>query len=195
MATLFDTALLEKFSIIFTWILIFAVVYGVAEMTKIIQSKPLVAIIAFCIATLAIITPAMPKILSSLAPWIVIIAIVILFLLMLANFLGIPTIQIVSGLGGRGAIWLVMAPLLIAVIFSLSSVFGQNLLEQRTSGNDTTIVTATSSDTSSSHDQSVILALTNPKVLGVVIILLIAMFAILFLTGTASLPIPRWPPQ
>jgi hypothetical protein len=197
MATFLDTFLLDKFSIIFTWVLIFAAVYAIGESTKLIQNKVLTAIIAFCIATLAVLTPEVPKILSSFAPWVVIIAIFFLFMLMLANFLGLPSQQILYALGGRGAIWIVLTPLLIAFIFSLSSVFGQSLLNESTGSTTTTDTTATDSSSSdgsvssSDHQQAVVSTLTNPKVLGFIFLLIIALFAILFLTMTPSMPYPR----
>ncbi|MFH1181370.1 MAG: hypothetical protein V1702_00255 [Candidatus Woesearchaeota archaeon] len=196
MATILDTVLLDKFSIIFTWILIFAVVFAISEATKLIQNKVLTSIIAFCMATLAVLTPSLPKILSTFAPWVVVIAIFFLFLLMLGNFLGLPTQQIIYQLGGRGALWWIMTPLIIALIFSLSNVFGQKLLEERTTPDEGATASATGVDdgsvASSSHKETVVFTLTNPKVLGVIFLLLIAIFSILFLTGTPGIPYPKF---
>lgn len=193
MATILDTVLLDKFSIIFIWILIFAVVFALSESTKLIQNKVLTSIIAFCLATLAVLTPSLPKILSNFAPWVVVIAIFVLFMLMLTNFLGLPTKEIVLQLGGRGAIWWILTPLIIGLIFSFSQVFGQNLLNERTNsdGTVTTVSTGdTGSVTSSDHNDAVLFTLTSPKVLGMILLLLIGLFAILFLTGVPVLPRP-----
>jgi hypothetical protein len=199
MATFLDAVLLDKFSIIFTWVLVFAVVFAIIEATKLIQNKVLTAIIAFCLATLAVITPSLPKILVSFMPWVVVVSIFVLFMLALGNFMGIPTLQIAYSFGGRRAVWIVLTPLLIGMLFSLSNVFGQGLLEQGKGGStatsETAGSTATGSETggvsSSNHQTAVITTMTNPKVLGLIFLLLIAMFAIMFLTGTPSLPYPK----
>jgi hypothetical protein len=200
MATFLDALLLDKFSIIFTWVLIFAVVFAIIEATKVIQNKVLTATIAFCLATLAIATPSLPQILVKFMPWAIVVTIFVLFMLVLGNFMGVPTKEIAYSFGGRRAVWIVLTPLLVGLLFSLSNVFGQGMLSQRTgdsstdtsgSGDSSVTTSEDASVSSSDHGEAVVLTLTNPKVLGLIALLIIALFAIMFLTGTPGLPYPR----
>jgi hypothetical protein len=180
MATFLDTALLDKFSIVFTWLLVFIVVFGVAEVTNVLKNRALNALLALSIAVIVGFSPSLAAVISGFAPWFVVIAIFILFLLLLTNFMGIPTANLVEMFGGKAAGWWILVPFIVALVVALSSAFGQGLLEERTgpAGEGEVI----EGDTTP-HRESVVLTLTNPKVLGMLLVLLIGMFTIIFLAG------------
>ena len=192
MATFLDTIVLEKFYLVFSWLLIFVVVFGAAEVTNIFKNRALHALLAFAFAMIAGFSPSVLKVLSNFAPWVLILAFFFLFVIMITGMLGISMPQLVEGMGGKGAIWWVLVPFIIALIWSLSTVFGQGMLEERVSEECTTLEGEAQDQCieDSSHKQSVILTLTNPKVLGMMLIFLIGMFTVIFLTGTPALPKP-----
>ncbi|MBN2454021.1 hypothetical protein JXB11_00595 [Candidatus Woesearchaeota archaeon] len=191
MATFLDTVLLEKLSVVFTWLVVFVVAFGVAEVTNILKNRTLNAIFAISIAFLVGFSQPVTSVIAGFAPWAVIIGFFFLFLLLLGNFLGFPTSgagSIIEVMGGKGAIWWVLVPLFIAFAFTLSGAFGQQLLEERTGPQDTTTAVDGGSVASSEHEESVIVTLTNPKVLGLMLVFIIGLFTILFLTGAPPIP-------
>jgi hypothetical protein len=188
MATFLDTALIDKVSVIFTWLLVFVLVFGMAEVTNLLKNRALNALLALSIAVLVGFSPSITAIISGFAPWFIVIAFLILFLLLLSNFMGIPTANIVETLGGKNASWWLLVPLFVALTAALSGAIGQSLLEERTG---TQTITTADGETitlqETPHRESVVLTLTNPKVLGLILILLIAMFTIIFLAGGPSM--------
>ncbi len=58
MATLLDLGLLKGFSDIFSWLMVFLIVYGVLEVTNLLKNKGVHALLAFVITAVVVITGA-----------------------------------------------------------------------------------------------------------------------------------------
>ena len=72
MATIFDLALLEEFSAVFTIILVYVIIYGVLEVGGFLKNKGLNAIIALAIALLVALSSTFTTVLTQMTPWFVI---------------------------------------------------------------------------------------------------------------------------
>ena len=172
MATLLDLVLLERIAPVFTWILVCLLTCAILEVTKILKNTGINAVAALCIAVIVGFSSNVTGIISSSVPWFIVVAFFVFLLFMIGNFMGIPGNDILSAMGGtpRGAIWWVIIPGIIIIIWSFSNAIGQDLLEQGQGAGE------------GSAQKNVILTLTHPKVLGLVLIILIGTFTITFMT-------------
>ena len=85
MATVFDFGLLREFSDIFAWILIFAIVYGILQVTNLLKSRGLHALAAMAITVLLGVTGGATGVVTGLVPWFVITGFFVIFLMVLAE--------------------------------------------------------------------------------------------------------------
>ena len=159
MATVLDLGLLEQFSDIFAWILIFAVLYGVLQITDIFKSRGINALVAISATILLGLTSGTSDVIAGLLPWFVITAIFMAFLLVMIGFLGINLAE--TPLGGGAGFWWVFVPLIIGIIIALVTG-GQFDRDEGEEGSDT------------SAGKGVINIITSPKVLGFILIMAIS---------------------
>jgi len=195
MATIFDIGLLEYFSPIFTFIFIFVAMFGILQVVKIFgeKSQNLNAIIGFCIALFLTFADKPRLIVNGMIPWFALMFVFGLFLLTAMRFIfgsEAGDSMLLSMLGGKtGAGWWVGVGAIIILIVGISSVIGDPLADS--GENATTDASTGNSDGSSGstatddYRTNVLNTLYHPKLLGAVVLLLIALFAILLITRTA----------
>ncbi len=185
MATFLDITLLERFSIIFPFLLAFVVVYGVLSTTKIFgTNKSIHAFFAIIVAFFTFFSPTVRIIINRMAPWFILLFIFTIFLIMVFKAYGATDedilAQIRSPRHGNQIVWFFLAIILIIAIGSVTSVtmrgsdkgvrpIGMNITTEEgvTTTTDITQEKSTFWDT-----------LLHPKVLGLIVILLIANFTI-----------------
>jgi hypothetical protein len=180
MATFFDFALLREFSSIFTWVLIFVVVYGVLEVTNFLHNRGLHAIMAITLTVLVSISGVTTNVVTSLAPWFVIIAFFLFFFFSLTSFMGIEKTGVLSVLGNNQAFWWVFVPLIIALVVALINA-GQQGGELSPLGDLSGSAQATQEPVSAG--KVVLDTLTDKKVLGMMLIFSISAVTIALMTG------------
>jgi hypothetical protein len=194
MATLFDIGLLQYFTPIFIFLLVWAVTYGALEVTKVLgENKSWHAIIALSAAFLLAFTSKPLQIMQSMTPWFVLFFIFILFLLVGMRFMfgaGADEMLINMLGGSQGAGWWVFLVSIAIVGISIGSIIGPEQLPGGT-GNATTTQPAVgpgeSTDTGSWRT-NVLNTIYNPKVLGAVVVLVIALFTIKLMSAAPVLP-------
>lgn len=182
MATLFDLGLLEYFSSIFLFLFVLVVIYGILEVVKIVgENKGLNALIALCIAVFATFATKPRMIIQGIIPWFALLFIFGMFVMVAMRFIFGESAdamfkQMLGGDTGAGWWILIGAGTILLVVFS--SAVGPDL----TPGMDNTTVIeggGGSGSTSTGNWQSNVLnTLYHPKILGTVVILVIALFAI-----------------
>jgi hypothetical protein len=175
MATILDLGLLEGFVDIFVWVLVFLIVYGSLEVTNLLKNKGLHALFAFTITAVIVLTGGGTNIITAIAPWAVVIAALIFFLMMLGQFAGLKPDEVMQPLGGKGIVWYVTIPLFVILVVAW------------TAGPDARFVT--DPDTGEQvelpqDDQRAYLGiLTDPKVLGLILIFAVSFITIMLMTG------------
>jgi len=185
MATFLDITLLEKFSIIFPFLLAFVVVYGVLSTTKILGSnKTLQSFFAIIVAFFTFFSPAVRAIINRMAPWFILLFIFVIFLIMVFKAYGATDDDILGQLRhpryGNQIVWFFIAMILIITIGSVTSVTMRSSDKglRPVSMNITTAEGVTTT-TDITKEKSVFWdTLLHPKVLGLIAILLIANFTI-----------------
>lgn len=177
MATPLDTGLLQHFDIIFPFLLVLVGGYALLSNVKLFgEQKGLNAMIAFILAVFVLFSPMVREILVIAAPWYVLLFFFIIFALIAFMSLGATSGDIhnvlMSGEYRYIHFW-VIGLILIIGLGSLSTVVA-NSGGFGSTGSETNI---TSGD-QSAQESDFWSTLVNPKVLGLVLIMLIGMFTI-----------------
>jgi len=171
MATVFDLGLLQQFSDVFAWILIFVVTYGILQVVDVFKNRGINALIAISMTILLGITGGTTSAIIGFLPWFVIVGFFLVFLVLLGNFIGIPTADILGKFGGQAAIWWIFTPLIIGLVIAL--VAGGQLSRGEVDP-ETGELTA---------GKAVLNVLLEPKVLALIIILSISAITVAIMTG------------
>ncbi len=185
MATPLDIGLLKNFEVVFAFLLVFAVLYGVLEWRKFLgENKGIHAIIAIAISVLVLFSPFAVKLISNMAPWFVFLFIFIVFILLGFSLLGVTNEQVqATVLKQAGIKWALFIAGVIILLMAMGSTFGQQLLEKEAGSNTTTTATTASGSGQStvaggSYGSNVGAIFANPKILGMILILLVATAAV-----------------
>lgn len=157
MSTVFDLGLLKEFSFIFSMVLIFSVSFGLLQIVDIFKSRGINALAAISMAILLGITSNASEVIEGMAPWFVITGFFVVFLLVLVKFAGVNIGD--TMLGGNSGLWWIFVPLAIGLVVSLVS---GGALQRSDADEDPT------------PGQAVIEIVTEPKVLGFFLILVIS---------------------
>jgi len=171
MATVFDVGLLSEFADIFAWILIFVVIYGVLQITDIFKNRGIHALVAMSMTILLGITGGTTQVIAGLVPWFVITGFFVVFLMVLISFMG-GNIQD-TVFGGSSGMWWVFVPLIIGLVIAL--VAGPFSGE--------TEVDSETGETISTPGQNVLDVITEPKILGLILILMISSVTVALMAG------------
>ena len=192
MATFLDIGLAQHFSVIFTVLLVFVIIFALLEKTNMFgDKKGLHSLIALCISLLMLFVPGIVQVVAIMAPWFVLIFLLIIFFYMLLLAFGVSwekimaytvkdwdtphwfllIIGIVIFIGALGAVYGgAMLP------FSEDKVVSQGVSEAGTSAESLTTDTG-------DFNQNVGRVIFHPKTIGVVFLLMVGSLAIRLLAA------------
>jgi hypothetical protein len=197
MATFLDVGLFSHFGIIFVVLIVFLILFGLLEYIKAFgeEKKGLHAMIALIVALLFLVSKVASAMVSNMVPWFMVIIIFVFFTMILIRMFG-PTEGDMKKLIGDPNVypWIIVFVVLI-LLLSLGNAFGQGLLEKGTgttpTATNSTIggysnlepaTPGTTSTTTPSFSTNLVNTLRHPKVLGLIFVLLVGGFCLLFLT-------------
>ncbi len=179
MATPLDVGLLQKFDVIFPFLFVLVIVYALLARTEWFKEKQGIAfLLAFILAVMTLFSSIAVKTINRMAPWFVLLVIFAILLLLAYQALGIQEktiLEVVTGpnYGGNIAFW-VLALMLIIGIGSLTSVVSEEKQFTSLAAGEN----ATSVVLGQGEQVGFWATLFHPKVLGLALILMIAMFTI-----------------
>ncbi|MBN1275249.1 hypothetical protein JXA12_03075 [Candidatus Woesearchaeota archaeon] len=194
-----DLGFFGNFSIIFTFLLVYVIVYGILEMRKPFgaDKRNLNALLGTAVAVLVVVSGPMVSLVNYIIPWFLIIALIVFFILFALGIFG-QGVDF-SDLARKKQIstWIIVLAVVV-LLFGIGNAFGQSKLEQggwdgtepvnttNSGEDDPTGLKNTGTDGSSvatsDFATNVVNTLFNPKVLGLMLILLVAVFAMFFLS-------------
>jgi hypothetical protein len=185
MATPLDIGLLSNFKIIFPFLLSVFVIYGILSYKKVFgDNKTLHLLIALFVGFFILFSATVREIISTMAPWFILLFIFIFFgLIVFMSFGATETdiMDVVSNEKYRYIIWWFVA---LSVIIAIGSVTSVTFKEGKPLGvNETTegrTTTASESGTSAFWN-----ILFHPKVLGLTVIFLVALFTVSRLSASS----------
>jgi len=163
MASFLDIGLLAGYSKFFIFIFVWLVVYAVLKITKILgTNEGINIVVGLILALLTLFSPLAINMLETLAPWIAVLLVMIMFLMVSTKIFGIKETDIMQS----GGIKALAATIVIGIflIIAFSNVRDQVLLPGE-NGTSTELNTAKA-------------VIFHPQVLGAIFILLIAIFTI-----------------
>lgn len=126
MVTLLDIGLMEFLLPVITFLLIYAIIFGVLQRSKFISdSANLNAWIAFAVSVLFAMAPGAMTFVAIIAPWFMVMLMIIFSLLLLFLFMGVKMDTIENIARKEAAIrWTIIIIGIIIIVIGLTSVFG-----------------------------------------------------------------------
>ncbi len=195
MATILDLGLLQSFDVIFPVILIFALVFAILQKTKIVgDSLGINSIIAVSIAFMALLSDNVIQVVKFIVPWFTIAIIFFLLIILVFQVFGAKESDIASYIKGDKTIgWVIIGVGIVIIFAAFANVLGQQLTEaslqsagSQSSGSiNGTIATTSEGVATGNFQQNIYSTLFHPKVLGLLVLFGIAIFAVALLTGPA----------
>ena len=185
MATALDLGLLNVIDFIFPFILVWAIVFALLQKTKIVgDSVAINAIIGAVVGFTVLLSRTIIDIINFMIPWFAITIIFFILMLLIFMVFGAKDKDIFSALEKNKVVtWLLIGVSVIIFFAAISNVMGQSLLEQSASGEGGAVGAGDGSVASGNFQQNIFSTLFHPKVLGVIMLFVIAIFAVALLTG------------
>ncbi|MFH1916086.1 MAG: hypothetical protein ABIJ21_02375 [Nanoarchaeota archaeon] len=192
MATLSESVggVLGQFSFVFIFLLVFAIVFGILSYVNPLkdEKKGLYAIIAFVLAILVSISSAAVTFIRTMTTWFFVLTLFVFLIIFVFGLFGLKE-ENWQKLAGKPDVytWVIILAIVI-VLFSLGASFGQKLLEKGSDTGDGTgdgtgdQTNPPSGIQEGSFADNVLKTFMSPKVLGLLVVFLIALFTIIFLT-------------
>ncbi len=192
MASFMEFGLLQYFSKIFLFLLIFTSVFALLEKSGLMGEgkKSLNSIISLVIAIFVVASKGASTFIIYILPWFFILALVVFFFIFIAKMFGQNDENIRWAFSWSNTpiiTWVIIFVVLI-LVFGFGHIFGQNLLEDNPDFNGTTAeaqstIMADNADVASGDYSSNTLAtIVHPKVLGMIVLLVTGLVAILLIT-------------
>ncbi|NOZ81176.1 MAG: hypothetical protein GXP63_05900 [DPANN group archaeon] len=191
MANPLDVGLLDSLSIIFSMILVFAIVYGILMKAKAFgDNNGLHALVALVSALFLAFAPGVNRVIVTMVPWFILMFIFLLLLLQFYSFMGVKESYLFESFKKDKSIstWFLVVGFII-LIASLGSVYF-------TSSNSTTGTTAVAdmnqdgftptADVGATGTGAFFATLFHPKILGAIMVMLIGTFTIMLLASGGS---------
>ena len=181
MATFLDLTLFNYFNIIFSVLLIFAVLFAILQKTKILGANlTLNAIISIAVAFMTLLFPDIINLINYVAPWFVLVFIFVILLLLIYQLLGATEKDILSALRSDKTIqWAVFGIALVILFAGFAHIWGEKMLSLQGPSEE-----GQAQEELPGFKQNLYAMLFNPKVLGIVFLFLIAIFTVAFLSSS-----------
>ncbi len=203
MATILDLGLIQSFDIVYAWLFVFAVTWAILEKTQAVgkDAKLINAIIAFAMATMFMLSSTAVAVINYIIPWFVVAIIFFLLMLLIFQMFGADGEIIKKAMQDKSLYWTIIGIGLVIIVAGFGNVLGQSLLDQsqgvNTNTNNYQGSTYTNSDQNYSNtnvngqtvsqntnfNNNIYATLFHPKVLAMLVLFGIAIFAIALLTG------------
>lgn len=162
MATLLDAGFLNFLLPVFSFLLIYAIVFGVLQKSKFLsEGASTNTWVAFALSLLFLLAPGAIEFVSVIAPWFVVLVIIAFSFLLIFFFLGVKPETIENVAKNEASVrWTIIIISIIIIIVGLTSVFGP--------------IFGTPADTGDAIGREVQRSIFDPQILTTVFILLIA---------------------
>ena len=186
MATILDVNLLQSFDFVFVILLVWTASFAILHKTEILggdKSKAINAVVAAAVALLFLLSRTAIDVVNFMIPWFA-VAIIFLFLMILIFMMfGADASSIkgvITGEGGESLRWVIIGIGLIIIIAAFGNVLGQKFLVEGSPA--ISDVNETSGVAGSDFEQNVQATLFHPKIIGLLVLFGVLIFAVALLT-------------
>jgi membrane protease YdiL (CAAX protease family) len=188
MATILDLSILQTFDVIFPVLLVFSVVFAIFAKTKAVSNSPVInAVIAIAVSFMVLLSEIAIDLINVMIPWFTVAILFFILLLLVFMIFGATEKDIFSYMKtDKGVGWALIGVVLVIAVAAFGQVLGQSIgpyLDEEGG------VAENSRDVATSDFETNIMAtLFHPKVLGLIVLFGIMIFAVGLLTGDATHP-------
>ena len=176
MATVLDLGLLQMFEPIFAVLFVFALMLAILQKTKALtESVGINGLIAVVIAFMVLMSETLVSMINFMIPWFTVAIIFFVLLLLVFQVFGAKDADFASAVKDKGLMWTLIGVGLVILLAAIGSVIPEDIGPNLASDNTVT---------EGSFSANLTETLFNPKVIGIIVIFLVAMFAVIFLSGT-----------
>lgn len=173
MASVLDIGLLNYFMPAISFLFIFAVVYAILDKFELLGKNKIVkAAVAFTIGLLFILSKSAMEFVNFTTPWFIVLVIVAFFILFILMFIGLSSNDLAKAAKDPAVYWTVIVIGLLFISISIVHVFGQKASPY---GDD---------QTGQTRESEGLRTLVHPRVLGAIFLLIIATFAVRFISSS-----------
>lgn len=184
MATFLDIGIFQNFGFIFPVLLVFAIVYALLHKTNVLGKSPGINALVAAVAALTILlSQAAIDIVNYMMPWMSVAIIFFVLLLLVFQMMGVKEEKWGDIVKEKAVYWAILGILIIIVFAAFAHVLGQTMLEQGAQLSAEELETGVATG---GFEQNVYATLFNTKVLGMIIIFTIVIFAVALLSGDAT---------
>jgi len=197
MATLLDIGLLNVFSTLFPVLFVLVFTAAILQKTQLLGENAAINwFVAIIFAFLVGSSGALIKVINFITPWFVIILIFVFLLVFIFRFGGVKEEQILVQFQDPGVAWTLVIIGIVILLFGIGQGFGQEFLEKTSKAQQEgkTIAPAgqlvgNETDTSTlEYQTNLTRTFFHPKVLGLLLIFIIAMFTVALLARQEAVP-------
>lgn len=192
--------LFSQFSFVFIFLLVWAIVYGVLAYVNPLKDerRGLYAIISVVLAILVSASASAVTFIRTMTVWFFVFGLFAFLILFVIGIFGLKEKDYISLIKNKDVNTWVIIVAIVIVLAALGSSFGQRLLEagkwqgdQVVEPDQPDVVTAeeytsgeggTGASQKSTFSENMLQTMVNPKVLGLILIFMISLFAVIFLS-------------
>jgi len=197
MATVLDLGLVSYFSVIFPVILVWAIVFAMLQKTAVIgKSMGINAVIAVAIALMTLLSQSLLDMVNFIVPWFAVVIIFLVLLALIFMTMGAKEVDLASAVKDKAVYWTLIGIALIIIGAGVGKVLGQSFTEasfpsgtSSTQIGNATVPSSMINDggyistATPSFEQNIYGILFHPKVLGLIVLFAVVIFAVAFLTA------------
>lgn len=184
MASFLDISLLEYFLPVFTFLFVFVVLYAVLDKFKLIgDNKGVKLLAAFSVSILFLFSSDALNLINFITPWFIVFVVIAMFLIALFMFIGVKEEALVKRVGSGEVIWPIIIISIILLIVALVHVFGEYQSPYKTGSTEETVKqTVSDGEQAKTREGESLKTIVNPKILGALFLLIVATFAISYIS-------------
>ncbi len=183
MATVLDVGILQSVDVIFPFIFSWAVVFALLHKTEVIGKNIAInSVISAVVGFTVLLSQTVIDIINFMIPWFTVALIFFVLLLLVFQTMGLKDADLGNVVKDKAVYWTLIGVGIIIIMAAFGNVLGQTVLE---AGEGTEVSPAVSEDTgvaTSDFQTNIINTLRHPKVLGIIVIFGIAIFAVALLS-------------
>lgn len=184
MATFLDIGLIEYFSSIFPVLLVFAIVFALLSKTKVIGNSLVInALIAAVTSLTVLLSQAAIDIINFMLPWIAVAIIFFVLMILIFQMFGLHEKDWNAIIKDKTVYWAILGVMIIILVAALGNVLGQSIGPYLDEQGQAIAPGEAPSVATSSFKTNITATLFNPKVLGLIIVFTIMVFAVILLSG------------
>ncbi len=178
MASLISSSVFNFLNPVFVFLFTYALVYAVLLRSKILGEHKGISSIISLVVAIFVASSSNYTLITSVFPPFILVLLLFVFFLLIGNFLGLDSSNLVEIFGGeKGASWFVFIIVLILVGAIIGNFYGGKLLEMGSNA-------SAGNESQSEFQQNLVKSIFNENILGAILVLLVAFIAMRFISGT-----------